>query len=277
MLSFRLLKSLGCPHGCSDKTVWASGEFLRDTWPPSQQQIKGLYLIAWCEIQWDNSVLWPLAGHHCSVLWRDCCDGGAAGPSVSPSSLACTGLTRKSLGASWRVWLITDQSLFSWHFSILISASAPTCQTLFPPGSSTQVRERKVKIVFIFFYLEKKSVSPRGGPDLSPMGYTNNFGETAGMGTKEGVQTEIISFTFKKFVTKIMDQMPSLSKPENTSVSQDMRHFLSFIHSSHGNTFRKVVVSGLLLSIPTVENYKIEGKCYSRSVNWSEKCTLHSY
>ena len=104
-------------------------------------------------------------------------------------------------------------------------------------------------------------------PDLSPMGYTNNFGETAGVGTKEGVQTEIISYTFKKFVTKIMDQMPNLNKPENMSVSQDMRHFLSYIHNCHGNTFRKVVVSGLLLSIPTVENYKIEGKCYSRSVN----------
>ena len=104
-------------------------------------------------------------------------------------------------------------------------------------------------------------------PDLSPMGYTNNFGETAGVGTKEGVQTEIISYTFKKFVTKIMEQMPSLNKPENMSVSQDMRHFLSYIHNCHGNTFRKVVVSGLLLSIPTVENYKIEGKCYSRSVN----------
>ena len=98
------------------------------------------------------------------------------------------------------------------------------------------------------------------------MGYTNNFGESTGSGTKEGVQTEIISFTFKKLVTKMMEQMPSLTKPENISVCQDMRHFLSFIHSSHGNTFRKVVVSGLLLSIPTVENYKIEGKCYSRSV-----------
>ena len=98
------------------------------------------------------------------------------------------------------------------------------------------------------------------------MGYTNNFGESTGAGTKEGVQTEIISFTFKKIVTKMMEQMPSLTRPENMSVCQDMRHFLSFIHSSHGNTFRKVVVSGLLLSIPTVENYKIQGKCYSRSV-----------
>ena len=25
----RLLKIIGCPHGCSDKPVWASGEFLR--------------------------------------------------------------------------------------------------------------------------------------------------------------------------------------------------------------------------------------------------------
>ena len=98
------------------------------------------------------------------------------------------------------------------------------------------------------------------------MGYTNNFGESTGAGTKEGVQTEIISFTFKKLVTKMMDQMPALVKPENMSLCQDMRHFLSFIHSSHGNTFRKVVVSGLLLSIPTTENYKIQGKCYSRSV-----------
>ena len=166
-----------------------------------------------------------------------------------------------------------DLSAFSWHSSTLISASALTCQAPSPLGSApapVRVGELKNKVTFLSSFLEKKSQSPRAGQDLSPLGYNNNFGESTGAGTKEGVQTEIISFTFKKLVTKMMDQMPALMKPENMSVCQDMRHFLAFIHSSHGNTFRKVVVSGLLLSIPTVENYKIQGKCYSRSVERRE-------
>ena len=179
-----------------------------------------------------------------------------------------TGLTNNSLESSWRVWLTTDQSAFSWHSSILTSGSVLTCQPPSLQGSPAvvTVREMENRIDFFLRFLEKKSQSPRGGQDLSPMGYTNNFGESTGAGTKEGVQTEIISFTFKKIVTKMMEQMPSLMRPENMAVCQDMRHFLSFIHSSHGNTFRKVVVSGLLLSIPTVENYKIQGKYFSRSV-----------
>ena len=30
VLILRVLKIIGCPHGCSDKNVWASGEFLRE-------------------------------------------------------------------------------------------------------------------------------------------------------------------------------------------------------------------------------------------------------
>ena len=30
LIILRILKIIGCPHGCSDKNVWASGEFLRE-------------------------------------------------------------------------------------------------------------------------------------------------------------------------------------------------------------------------------------------------------
>ena len=30
LITLRILKIIGCPHGCSDKNVWASGEFLRE-------------------------------------------------------------------------------------------------------------------------------------------------------------------------------------------------------------------------------------------------------
>ena len=131
--------------------------------------------------------------------------------------------------------------------------------------------------------LSRKKSPSRPGPDISPLGYSNNFGETPGSGTKEGVQTEIISITFKKMVTKMMEQMTVITKPENISLHNEMRQFLAYIHHTHGNTFRlklpvndkwtflsnwcyfrKVVVSGLLLSIPTVENYKVEGKYHNR-------------
>ena len=86
--------------------------------------------------------------------------------------------------------------------------------------------------------LSRKKSPSRPGPDISPLGYSNNFGETTGTGTKEGVQTEIISITFKMFVTKMMKEMPMITKPENMSMHIEMRQFLAYIHNSHGNTFR---------------------------------------
>lgn len=69
--------------------------------------------------------------------------------------------------------------------------------------------------------MSRKKSPSRQGTDLSPIGYQNNFGETMGnyllqkktnlnnhftkgSGTKEGVQSETIKITFKKFVTKLM-------------------------------------------------------------------------
>ena len=119
------------------------------------------------------------------------------------------------------------------------------------------------KQFFITFVENVKKSPSKCGPDLSPHGYANNFGEPGGVGTKEGVQTEIINMTFKKFVTKLMKQISWINRPENMALHSDMRAFLSFIHHAHGNAFRRVVVSGLLLSVPTVENHRVEGKHYS--------------
>ena len=118
-------------------------------------------------------------------------------------------------------------------------------------------------LFFDFAENTKKSQS-KCGPDLSPHGYSNNFGEPGGVGTKEGVQHDIINVTFKNFVTKLMNQISWINRPENVSLHSDMRAFLTFIHNAHGNPFRRVVVSGLLLSIPKVENHRVEGKHYGR-------------
>ena len=109
----------------------------------------------------------------------------------------------------------------------------------------------------------KKSPS-KFGQDLSPNGYSNNFGKPGGVGTKEGVQDEIISMTFKKLVTKLMKQISWMNRPENMALHSDMRAFLSFIQRSHGDAFHRVVISGLLLSIPKVEDHRVEGKHYAR-------------
>lgn len=121
----------------------------------------------------------------------------------------------------------------------------------------------------------------------------------AGSGTKEGVQSEIISITFKKFVTKMMKQVSWKQERwlhltfinckcrcpcwASLSTCPCTRRWGSSWHSYtpltgtlsgewccgrmrslNWSIFRKVVVSGLLLSIPTVENYRVEGKSYSR-------------
>ena len=102
------------------------------------------------------------------------------------------------------------------------------------------------------------------GQDLSPTGYANSFGKPVGVGTKEGVQDEIISMTFRKFVTKLMKQIGWISRTENMALHSDMRAFLSCIQRSHGDAFRRVVISGLLLSIPKAEDHRVEGKHYAR-------------
>ena len=100
--------------------------------------------------------------------------------------------------------------------------------------------------------------------DLSPMGYSNNFGKPGGVGTKEGVQEQIISMTFSKFVTKLMKHRGWMNRPENMALHSDMRAFLSYIQHSHGDVFRRVVISGLLFSIPKVEDQRVQGKHFDR-------------
>ena len=96
------------------------------------------------------------------------------------------------------------------------------------------------------------------------MGYSNSFGKPGGVGTKEGVQEQIISMTFSKFVTKLMKHIGWINRPENMALHSDMRAFLSYIQRSHGDVFRRVVISGLLLSIPKVEDQTVEGKRFGR-------------
>ena len=70
--------------------------------------------------------------------------------------------------------------------------------------------------------------------------------------------------TFRKFVTKLMKQTVWINRPENMALHSDMRAYLSYIQRSHGDVFRRVVISGLLLSIPKVEDQRVEGKHYAR-------------
>ena len=98
---------------------------------------------------------------------------------------------------------------------------------------------------------------------MSPTGYLNCFGKPSGIGTKEGVQDEIIGVTFKKLISKLMVQKMWLNKPENMALNSDMRAFLSFVQTYHGDTFRRIIMSGLMLPIVTVDQ-RVEGKHYAR-------------
>ena len=97
---------------------------------------------------------------------------------------------------------------------------------------------------------------------VSPLGYSNNFGEPSGHsagveGTKEGVQAEIINTTFRRLINRLVKEQAWLSRPENSAVHGDMRAFLAYMQHSHGAAFRRVVLSGLANSIP-VETHRPE-------------------
>ena len=105
---------------------------------------------------------------------------------------------------------------------------------------------------------ETKKVSMRHSADLSPQGYSNNFGES-GVGTRKGVEGQIVSTTFKKMVLKFMAEKQMINRPENMSLHNDMRSFINYIKTNHGGIFRRVVMSGMLVSTKQM-THKVERK-----------------
>ena len=144
MRTFRILHLIGCLHGCGEKPVWASGEYLRS-------QCASIF----SRLQWFH---------------------------------------QKSNRSSFNY---LSFGIFHSYLGFCTELSNP-----FSPGLAYTRNRIPIIICFsLFFNFAENTKKSKGGPDLSPHGYSNNFGETGGVGTKEGVQHDIINVTFNNFVT----------------------------------------------------------------------------
>ncbi|VDN59623.1 unnamed protein product [Dracunculus medinensis] len=87
----------------------------------------------------------------------------------------------------------------------------------------------------------RRSSSPRGASDKNLPSYRNHFNEKL-----KGIEGTIINVILKPAVSKLMRTMQELLQPENMSLYQDVRLFISFIQEQHGNPFRRVGLSALI-------------------------------
>ncbi|VDM36880.1 unnamed protein product, partial [Toxocara canis] len=76
--------------------------------------------------------------------------------------------------------------------------------------------------------------------------YRNHFNEKL-----KGIEGAIVNAILKPVISKLMSTMNELLQPENMSLYQDVRLFVSFVQEQHGNPFRRVALSALLDGRPT--------------------------
>uniref|UniRef100_A0A8D8LFR6 Protein unc-80 homolog n=1 Tax=Cacopsylla melanoneura TaxID=428564 RepID=A0A8D8LFR6_9HEMI len=97
--------------------------------------------------------------------------------------------------------------------------------------------------------LNQKRGCTKSPDTLSQGGYATNFGQSIGGssgGSRGGVEGQIFSSTFKALVTRLIKSAKELKTPENMSMYHDVRQLMQYVKESHGGTFRRVVLSGLI-------------------------------
>ena len=65
-------------------------------------------------------------------------------------------------------------------------------------------------------------------------------------GTPRAVENIIVSTMYRRLVSKLVEKLPWLKLPENDSHYLDVRGLMHYVKQWHGGTFRRVVLSGLL-------------------------------
>ncbi|KAK0415429.1 hypothetical protein QR680_011941 [Steinernema hermaphroditum] len=96
--------------------------------------------------------------------------------------------------------------------------------------------------------------------------YRNNFNEG-----HKGIEGIIISALLKPTTTKLMNKWNELLLPENMSLYQDVRMFITFVQEQHGNPLRRVGMSALLPQTPTKSQDTSESKSADNSESDSTK------
>ena len=86
------------------------------------------------------------------------------------------------------------------------------------------------------------------GSNVSSDGTTSHSSNPSGAapGTPRAVENIIISTTYRRVVSKLVDKLPWLKLPENDKQYLDVRGLMHYVKQWHGGTFRRVVLSGLL-------------------------------
>ena len=86
-----------------------------------------------------------------------------------------------------------------------------------------------------------------GGCNVIDIASSNNSNPSgAAPGTPRAVENIIISTTYRRVVSKLVDKLPWLKLPENDQQYLDVRGLMHYVKQWHGGTFRRVVLSGLL-------------------------------
>ena len=68
----------------------------------------------------------------------------------------------------------------------------------------------------------------------------------AAPGTPRAVENIIVSTSYRRVVSKLVDKLSWLKLPENDQQYLDVRGLMHYVKQWHGGTFRRVVLSGLL-------------------------------
>lgn len=73
-------------------------------------------------------------------------------------------------------------------------------------------------------------------------GYATNFGAAL----NNGAEAQVIAAIFKAVVTRFVQSFKELKCQENIALYSDVRQLITFVKNSHGGTFRRVALSGVL-------------------------------
>ncbi|VDN04675.1 unnamed protein product [Thelazia callipaeda] len=104
-------------------------------------------------------------------------------------------------------------------------------------------------------YRSRSTSSPRRQTvksEHSVPAYHNNFNENL-----KGIEGIVIKVILKPVISKLMKTMHELVQPENMSLYQDVRLFVTFIQEQHGNPFRRVGLSALLDGWPADDQFQL--------------------
>ena len=89
---------------------------------------------------------------------------------------------------------------------------------------------------------------------------TSSHNSSAAPGTPRAVENIIVSTTYRRVVSKLVDKLSWLKLPDNDQQYLDVRGLMHYVKQWHGGTFRRVVLSGLLDSTRNLvkTQYRVE-------------------